>query len=144
MKTFKEYYLLRESGEGGIGQVAGIGDDDENFHVKFSIKDLIAKAQKYPVKDIPIATLLPMLQGRQENQSKTKSRADAAELQYPIIVIANDNGNIFAIADGTHRVQKAAALKMNSIKGHVIPKSDMSEFATEPSQYSKYYNPNNK
>jgi hypothetical protein len=138
MRTFHEFCWLKES-VGGMGQVAGIGNDDENFYVKFSIKDLIAKAQQYPVKDIPIATLMPFLQGRQEDQSQTQARANAAELQYPIIVVANDAGKIFAIADGTHRVQKANAMSMMSIKGHIIPKSDMGEFATEPSQYSKHY-----
>lgn len=132
--NFKEWFLINE---GGIDQVAGVGNDDENFHVKFTIKDLIAKAKRYPVKDIPIAMLLPFLQGRQEDLSQTQARADAAELQYPIIVFANDMGKIFAIGDGTHRVQKATAMGMKSIKGHVIPKSDMTEFATEPSQYSK-------
>ena len=139
MITFREYCHLRESVQGGLEQVAGVGNDDENFHVKFAIKDLIAKAERYPETDIPIATLTPLLQGRQEDQSQTQARADAAELKYPIIVFANDMGKIFAIGDGTHRVQKAAALDMKSIKGHIIPKSDMTEFATEPNQYSKYY-----
>ena len=118
---------VRES-QGGIGQVAGVGDDNENFHVKFSIKDLIAKAQRYPVKDIPIAMLMPFLQGRQEDQTQTQARANAADLQYPIIVFANDAGKVFAIGDGTHRVQKAAAAGMKSIKAHIIPKNDMAEF----------------
>lgn len=136
MKTFKEFLNQKTHNEnmdqpaqGGMNQVAGIGDDDENFHVKFTIKDLIAKAQKYPTKDVPISTLLPFLQGREEDYSQTQARADKAELQYPIIVISNDQGKIFAIADGTHRVQKAAAIGMTSIKSHIIPKIDMSDFA---------------
>lgn len=139
MMTFHYYYYLKESIQGGLNQLAGVGNDDENFHVKFKVKDLIAKAQKYALKDIPLSTLLPLLKGRQEDSSQTQARADAAELQYPIIVFTNDSGKIFAIGDGTHRVQKAASMGMKSIKGHVIPKNDMTEFATEPSQYSKHY-----
>jgi len=138
MKTFKEFLNQKthnknmdQPAQGGMNQVAGIGDDDENFHVKFTIKDLIAKAQKYPTKDVPISTLLPFLQGRQEDHSQTQARADMAELQYPIIVIANDQGKIFAIADGTHRVQKADALGIKEIKSHIIPKNDMAEFAVK-------------
>jgi hypothetical protein len=138
MKTFKQFLKeklynenMDQPAQGGMNQVAGIGDDDENFHVKFTIKDLIAKAQKYPTKDVPISTLLPFLQGRQEDHSQTQARADMAELQYPIIVIANDQGKIFAIADGTHRVQKADALGMTEIKSHIIPKNDMAEFAVK-------------
>ena len=128
---FYEYCWLKESVESGIDQVAGIGDDDENFHVEFSIKDLIKKAQKYPAKPVPISTLLPFLQNREEDDSQTQARADNAELQYPIIVIANDKGKIFAIADGTHRVQKASALGMTEIQSHIIPKNDMSDFAVK-------------
>jgi len=133
MMTFHKWLRLRESAS-GLGQVAGVGVDDENFHVKFSIRDLIAKAQRYPVRDIPIATLMPFLQGRQEDQSQTQARANAADLQYPIIVVANDQGRIFQILDGTHRVQKAAGMGMQSIKGHVIPKQDMGEFAVRQQQ----------
>ena len=129
---FYEYCWLKESVESGIDQVAGIGDDDENFHVEFSIKDLIKKAQKYPAKPVPISILLPFLKNRQEDHSQTQARADNADLQYHIIVIANDKGKIFAIADGTHRVQKAAALGMTEIQSHIIPKNDMEEFAVEP------------
>jgi len=138
MKTFKEFLNQKTHNEnmdqpaqGGMNQVAGIGDDDENFHVKFTIKDLIEKAEKYPAKDVPISTLLPFLQGREEDHSQTQARADKAELQYPIIVISNDQGKIFAIADGTHRVQKADAIGMTSIKSHIIPKNDMAEFAVK-------------
>ena len=136
--SFLEWVRLRES-QGGIGQVAGVGDDNENFHVKFSIKDLIAKAQRYPVKNIPIAMLMPFLQGRQEDQTQTQARANAADLQYPIIVFANDAGKVFAIGDGTHRVQKAAAAGMKSIKAHIIPKNDMAEFSTDPNPQSNQY-----
>ena len=129
--SFNEWVRLRET-VGGMGQVAGVGDDDENFHVKFSVKDLIAKAQKYPVKEVPLSTLMPMLQGRQEDAAHTQSRADAASLEYPIIVFANESGKIFAIGDGTHRVQKSAGMGMRTIKAHIIPKIDMQDFAVQP------------
>ena len=129
---FYEYCWLKEFVESGIDQVAGVGDDDENFHVEFSVKDLIKKAQKYPAKPVQISALLPFLQNREEDHSKTQERADNADLQYPIIVIANYKGKIFAIADGTHRVQKANALGMTEIQTHIIPKNDMAEFAVEP------------
>jgi len=117
--------------EVGLDQVAGVGDDDENFYVKFSIIDLIDKAQNYFPEYIPIEELLPLLQGRVEDTTKTQSRADTADLQYPIIVVANDEGKIFAILDGTHRVEKAAGMGLDAIKGHVIHKDDMEEFKVD-------------
>jgi len=134
MMKFSEYIRLQEA-DGGLGQVAGIGDDDENFYVKFAIKDLIAKAQQYPVRDIPMTTLLPLLQGRIEDPTQTQARASQSELKYPIIVFySNDSRKIFAIGDGTHRVQKAAGMELKTIQAHVIPKEDMAEFAVQPTQ----------
>lgn len=130
MRKFIEWLDLREA-EGGLGQVAGVGNDDENFYVKFTIRDLIAKAQKYPAREIPIESLLPLLQGRIEDPTQTQARASQAELKYPIIVFANDAGKIFAIGDGTHRLQKAAGMGLKTIQAHVIPKADMAEFAVK-------------
>jgi ParB-like chromosome segregation protein Spo0J len=140
MKSFIKWIQIKESS--GLNQVAGVGNDDENFYVKFSIKDLLDKAKKYPIQDVQISELLPMLSTRIENPEHTQARADKSELIYPIIVFANDQGNIFAIGDGTHRVQKAASLGLKTIKAHVIPKQDMLEFQTEPSIHSKNYKPN--
>lgn len=139
MRSFQEYCRLRESEDGGLDQVAGIGSDDENFHVQFSIRDLIAKAQRHPVVDVPVAELTPLLQGRMDDDSPTQARVEAAELRYPIIVVANDAGRIFAIADGTHRLEKAASMGLETIKAHVIPKGEMAGFATEPSEYSVHH-----
>ena len=132
MKLLFENWRQYLKEENGLDQVAGVGTDDENFYVKFSIKDLIAKAQNYPVQDIAIEELLPFLQGRIEDPEETQARADAASLQYPIIVVANETGKIFSILDGTHRVQKAAGMDLEAIKGHIIPKDDMGEFAVGP------------
>ncbi len=124
MKTFFEW--LKESA-GGIDKIAGVGDDDENFHVKFRVSDLIQLANQFPPKDVPMSQLAPLVTqwnmgGRIEDESETNKRVDAADLKYPVIVFANETGKIFAVGDGTHRVQKAYNQGLPTIQAHIIPK----------------------
>jgi hypothetical protein len=114
-------------GEGGLGQTAGIGINGKQFN--FSIKDLIAKAQNYPVKKLNPQLFVKQLADRHEDPKQTAARAQAADLQYPIIVV--QDGNTLMIADGTHRAQKAIMNKLPSINAHVIPVKDMAEFSKQ-------------
>jgi hypothetical protein len=106
MKTLRDYINLIETaeqgvaeGKGGLGQVAGIGFNGKQFN--FSIKDLIAKAQNYPIKKLNPQLFVKQLADRHEDPKQTAARAQAADLQYPIIVV--QDGNTLMIADGTHR-----------------------------------------
>jgi hypothetical protein len=114
-------------GEGGLGQTAGIGINGKQFN--FSIKDLIAKAKDYPVKKLDPQLFVKQLADRHEDPKQTASRAQSADLQYPIIVV--QDGNTLMIADGTHRAQKAIMNKLPSINAHVIPVKDMAEFSKQ-------------
>ena len=114
-------------GEGGLGQVAGIGINGKQFN--FSIKDLIAKAQNYPIKKLNPQLFVKQLADRHEDPKQTAARAQAADLQYPIIVV--QDGNTLMIADGTHRAQKAIMNKLPSINAYVIPVEDMAEFSKQ-------------
>jgi hypothetical protein len=127
-------------GEGGLGQVAGIGINGKQFN--FSIKDLIAKAQNYPVKKLNPQLFVKQLADRHEDPKQTAARAQSADLQYPIIVV--QDGNTLMIADGTHRAQKAIMNKLPAINAHVIPVKDMAEFSkqgvAEGENWSKHNN----
>jgi mono/diheme cytochrome c family protein len=114
-------------GEGGLGQVAGIGINGKQFN--FSIKDLIAKAQNYPIKKLNPQLFVKQLADRHEDPKQTAARAQSADLQYPIIVV--QDGNTLMIADGTHRAQKAIMNKLPSINAYVIPVEDMAEFSKQ-------------
>jgi hypothetical protein len=112
-------------GESGLNQTAGIGINGKQFN--FSIKDLIAKAKDYPVKKLDPQLFVKQLADRREDPKQTASRAQSADLQYPIIVV--QDGDTFMIADGTHRAQKAIMNKLSSINARVIPIKDMAEFS---------------
>ena len=119
-----------DESEGGVGQVAGIGINGKQFN--FSIKDLIAKAQRYPIKKVNPQIFAKQLASRQENPTQTAARAQSADLQYPIIVV--QDGNTLMIADGTHRAQKAIMNRLPTINAHIIPVQDMAEFSKQAVQ----------
>ena len=114
-------------GEGGLTQTAGIGINGKQFN--FSIKDLIAKAQNYPIKKLNPQLFVKQLADRHEDPTQTAARAQTADLQYPIIVV--QDGNTLMIADGTHRAQKAIMNKLPAINARIIPSADMVEFSKQ-------------
>ena len=118
-----------EEGE-GFEQEAGIGIDGKSF--KFKIKDLVALADKYPVVKIDPKQFADQIAGREEDEAQSMARAQKADLQYPIIVVKRQNGQLW-IADGTHRAHKSILNKLPSINAKVIPIADMSQFAVKES-----------
>jgi len=114
----------------GFDQEAGIGLDGKSF--KFKIRNLVAFAENYPVNKIDPNQFADQIAGREEDNAQSMARAEKADLQYPIIVVKRQNGQLW-IADGTHRAHKAILNKLPSIKARIIPIKDMSSFAAKQS-----------
>lgn len=117
--------LLSDLFESGLDQQAGIGIDGQSF--RFSVKDLIALANNYPVSKIDPKQFEEQLAGREEDPSQSMARAQKAELKYPIIVVKRKNGSLW-IADGTHRAHKAIMMNLPTIDAKIIPVEDMGQF----------------
>ena len=96
----------------GFDQEAGIGIDGKSF--KFKIRDLVALADNYPVTKINPQQFSKQIADRDEDSTQSMARAEKADLQYPIIVVKRQNGQLW-IADGTHRAHKAILNKLPSI-----------------------------
>ncbi len=109
----------------GFDQEAGIGIDEKSF--KFKIRDLVALADNYPVTKIDPQQFSKQIAGRDEDSTQSMARAEKADLQYPIIVVKRQNGQLW-IADGTHRVHKAIMHKLPSINAKIIPIKDLAPF----------------
>jgi hypothetical protein len=121
-----------------IDKVAGVWDTNEkfkdgsNFKIKFKVSDIIDLAKNTPVKEIDPKSIKYNFSGRQDSDpGKTKERVIKADLSYPIIAVKNENGNIFAILDGTHRLEKALNLGLDKIKTKVLDKEDLIQFKTD-------------
>ena len=82
--------------------------------------DLLNVTDYLPVEEISVEELKPHLltwDGDDEEVEKIES----ADLQYPILIFVNDDGNLISIIDGHHRAQKAVRKGLETIKAKVIP-----------------------
>ena len=135
--------MLNES----INKTAGVWDTNEkfkdgsDFKIKFKVSDVIDLAKNTPIKEIDPKSINYDFSGREEDPTKTKGRVNKADLTYPIIVVKNEKGKIFAMLDGTHRLEKALNLGLNKIKTKILNKEDLIQFKTDKLNEAKKINP---
>ena len=84
------------------------------------VKDLVKLAEEFPTEEIDISSIpdIPHHQDPEDNLFIIKSSLD-----YPIIVLVDDEMNIKRVLDGNHRVQKALYLGHDTIKAKLIPEN---------------------
>ena len=87
---------------------------------KITLMDLLDATQDIPVSDISVEELKPHLLSWDGEEDEVK-KIEKADLQYPILIFVNDDGNFISIIDGHHRAQKAARMGLETIKAKVIP-----------------------
>ena len=87
---------------------------------KITLMDLLNATEDIPVEEFPVEELKPNLLSWDDDQEEVK-KIDKADLQYPILIFVNDDGEFISIIDGHHRAQKAARKGMETIKAKVIP-----------------------
>jgi hypothetical protein len=87
---------------------------------KITLMDLLIATDHIPVEQISVERLKHMLLTWDHDNSEVQ-KIDMADLQYPILIFVNDEGNILSIIDGHHRVQKAVRRGLETIKCKLIP-----------------------
>ena len=87
---------------------------------KITLMDLLNATEDIPVEEFPVEELKPHLLTWVDDQEEVK-KIDMADLQYPILIFVNDDGEFISIIDGHHRAQKAVRKGMETIKAKVIP-----------------------
>ena len=92
-------------------------DDKGN---KITLMDLLISTDHLPVSDISVNKLKHMLLTWDGDNSEIQ-KIDMADLQYPILIFVNDEGDILSIIDGHHRVHKAIRKGLETIKCKLIP-----------------------
>ena len=85
-----------------------------------TLMDLLDVTNDIPVTDISVEELKPHLLSWDGDEDEVK-KIEKADLQYPILIFVNDEGNFISIIDGHHRAQKAARMGLETIKAKVIP-----------------------
>ena len=82
------------------------------------VKDLVKLSTKFPTEEIDINSIpdIPHHEDPEDNLFIMKSSLD-----YPIILLVDNEMNIKRVLDGNHRVQKALHLGHNTIMAKLIP-----------------------
>jgi hypothetical protein len=120
-----------------IDKIAGVWNTNEKFSdgtefkIKFKVSDIIDLAKDKPVRELRPSEINYDFSGRQEDPLETNKRVMNADLSYPIIVVKNENNKIFAMLDGTHRLEKALNLGLDKIPAKILDKEDLIKFKTD-------------
>ena len=87
---------------------------------KITLMDLLNATEDIPVRNISVEELKPHLLSWDGDEEEVK-KIESSDLQYPILIFVNDDGEFITIIDGHHRAQKAARRGLETIKAKVIP-----------------------
>ena len=86
---------------------------------KITLIDLLNATEDIPVSEISVEELKQHLLTWDGDENEIK-KIESADLQYPILIFINDDGEFVSIIDGHHRAQKAVRKGLDRIKAKVI------------------------
>lgn len=86
---------------------------------KITLIDLLNATEDIPVSEISVEELKQHLLTWDGDENEIK-KIERADLQYPILIFINDDGEFVSIIDGHHRAQKAVRKGLETIKAKVI------------------------
>jgi hypothetical protein len=87
---------------------------------KVTLVDLLDTTEKIPVRNISVDKIKPKLLTWNDDDEEI-AKIEKSDLQYPILIFVDDDGNFISIIDGHHRAQKAVKYKLKTIKAKLIP-----------------------
>ena len=108
------------------GMKEGLHDTSwENYEGdKITLMDLLNATEDIPVERVSVEELKPHLLTWDGDEDEVK-KIESADLQYPILIFVDNDGEFISIIDGHHRAQKAVRRGLETIKAKVIPINDL-------------------
>ena len=91
---------------------------------KITLMDLLNATEDIPVERVSVEELKPHLLTWDGDEDEVK-KIESADLQYPILIFVDNDGEFISIIDGHHRAQKAVRRGLETIKAKVIPINDL-------------------
>jgi hypothetical protein len=91
---------------------------------KVTLMDLLNATEDIPVKRFSVEELKPHLLSWDGDEEEI-IKIDSADLQYPILIFVDNDGEFISIIDGHHRAQKAVRKGLKTIKAKIIPINDL-------------------
>jgi hypothetical protein len=108
--------ILKEELKEGLYDTSWENDEGD----KITLVDLLNATEDIPVENISVEELKPHLLSWDGDEEEIK-KIQKADLQYPILIFVEDDGEFISIIDGHHRAQKAVRKGLETIKGKIIP-----------------------
>jgi ParB-like nuclease domain len=87
---------------------------------KITLMDLLNATEDISVERVSVEELKPHLLSWDGDEEEI-IKIDSADLQYPILIFVDNDGEFISIIDGHHRAQKAVRKGLKTIKAKVIP-----------------------
>jgi len=91
---------------------------------KVTLMGLLNATEDIPVERVSVKELKPHLLSWDGDEEEI-IKIDSADLQYPILIFVDNDGEFISIIDGHHRAQKAVRKELKTIKAKVIPINDL-------------------
>jgi hypothetical protein len=120
------YYMNLQESIYRIKQMMGLNEGlhdtswEDDKGNKVTLLDLLKATDHLPVQRISVERLKDKLLTWDGDNSEI-NKIDMADLEYPILIFVDDEGNILSIIDGHHRVHKAIRRGLETIKCKLIP-----------------------
>ena len=100
---------------------------------KVTLIDLLVFTQDVPIKEIYVDDLKQHLLTWDGNSDEI-DKIEKSNLEYPILIFVNDNGELISIIDGHHRTHKAIKMGLEKINAKLISINSL------PKQMRKVFN----
>jgi len=129
----KNLYLTGEEGEESKGnQPKGLDTSWEDGDLKITMPEVLEYLDdnEVPVKEVSTDKLKSILIA----DDRDPKRVQAADLQYPVVIVVGMNGKYKSILDGNHRVDKAIRSDIPTVK---VRELDLRE---APEEYKALFN----
>ena len=111
IQRIKEMMGLNE----GLNDTSWENDEGD----KITLMDLLNATEDIPVEKVSVEELKPHLLTWDGDEDEVK-KIESADLQYPILIFVDNDGEFISIIDGHHRAQKAVRRGLESIKAKII------------------------
>lgn len=110
--------------------IESIEDSWSNGDKKFTLRQLLGFIKQTPVQNVSTEKLLKTVLNWGDNPQENE-KVEKSDLQYPVLVLINDDNSIKCILDGNHRVQKAIRNNLPTVKCKLIKFSELPEYFKE-------------
>lgn len=111
-----------------LAESTGVDDSWSNDNETITLQDILKLTASVPVTKYATKKLASVVLNWDDNPDEIK-KIEQSNLDYPILIMVDDNNNIKWILDGNHRAQKALRNNLPTINAKLIKLSDLDDKA---------------